>query len=170
MRVRRRLLNRRTTSNVDVTAFLSLMVILVPFLLISALFSRITILELQGVSDEVGESGSQDPLQLKVVVREHAIEVRYRGRQMALRIPRTGGSELISLSELMMDLKRRHPKSTQATILLEPQIPYGELVQVMDSVRLKQYRRDRTLEKMALFPGISLAETPATSSRGRKLE
>ena len=170
MRVHRRLLNRRTASNVDVTAFLSLMVILVPFLLISALFSRITILELQGVSDEAGESGSQDPLQLKVVVREHAIEVHYRGRQTAQRIPRTGGSELISLSELMMDLKLRHPKSTQATILLEPQIPYGELVQVMDTVRLKQYRGDKTLEKKALFPGISLAETPTTSSRGRELE
>ncbi|HED18649.1 MAG TPA: biopolymer transporter ExbD, partial [Gammaproteobacteria bacterium] len=46
--MRRRWRKRRSSCppELDITAFMNLMVILVPFLLISAVFSRITILEL----------------------------------------------------------------------------------------------------------------------------
>ncbi len=37
---------REETSGLDVTTFMNLMVVLVPFLLISAVFSRVTIMEL----------------------------------------------------------------------------------------------------------------------------
>ena len=47
------------TYEIDVTTFLNLMVVLVPFLLITAVFSRITILELESAA---GES-AQAPLQ-----------------------------------------------------------------------------------------------------------
>ena len=65
---------------VDVTAFLSLMVILVPFLLVTAVFSRTAILEIQptiGVGEQVSVP---DPLQLQVQVRQAFIEVSHLDR------------------------------------------------------------------------------------------
>lgn len=165
MRLYRQRLRRRGASNIDVTPFISLMVILVPFLLVSTVFSRSTILELQGASAQAGGSVSQDSLQLQLIVREAAIEVSYSGRGELLRIPRTdAGGELEALSRLMDELKRNHPQSYQATLLLEPQIPYDVLVQVMDSVRVKQVVRDGVLNKSPLFPAIALAETPALTT------
>ena len=55
MRQLRRHLGARGTPEVDVTAFLSLMVILVPFLMITAVFSRMTILELEAAADTAGD-------------------------------------------------------------------------------------------------------------------
>ena len=51
MRPRWQRTTRRDVYTVDVTAFLSLMVILVPFLLVTAGFSRTTILEIQPIGD-----------------------------------------------------------------------------------------------------------------------
>jgi biopolymer transport protein ExbD len=159
---------RDSASDIDVTAFLSLLVILVPFLLISAVFSRITILELQPATDQSRRPSPHDPLQLQLVVREAGIEVSYLGLEEPLRFPRTeNGSELEALARLMDELKRSHPRSTQAALLLEPQISYDTLVQVMDSVRLKRQLLGETLQTRALFPAISLAETPVIEHHKR---
>ena len=70
---------RRDVHTVDVTAFLSLMVILVPFLLVTAVFSRTTILEIQPATGEGERLPAPDPLQLQVIVRQAVIEVSYLG-------------------------------------------------------------------------------------------
>ena len=160
MRHYRQRLQRRGAFDVDVTPFLSLMVILVRFLLISAVFSRITVIELEGVS--------QDALQLQVVVRRDGIEIRHNGRAKPISIRRTDdGVALEELSRLMVVLKRSNPQSRQATILLEPEVSYDVLVQVMDAVRVKLERRGAELEKTVLFPAIALAETPVVAGQGQ---
>jgi len=170
VRLRRRRTTRRETSNVDVTAFLSLMVILVPFLLITAVFSRITILELEGLSDTNAQRSLDNPVQLQVVVRESFLEVKY-GREATARIERTAsGRELESLAMLVDNLKARYPRSLNATILLEPEIPYDVLVQVMDVVRLKQRRRGGVLEKRELFPNIALGSVTVIDQRTRDVK
>ena len=147
----------RSAANVDVTAFLSLMVILVPFLLITAVFSRITILELQSAGSDA--SPVRDPLQLVVVVREQLVEVAHAGQAEAVLLARTpDGAEIPALSSLMADLKSRFPDSREATILLEPQVEYDLLVQIMDAVRIQQIRRDDGVESRELFPQIALGE------------
>lgn len=169
MRHYRQRMRRRGGFDVDVTPFLSLMVILVPFLLISAVFSRITILELQGVSQQALGPVSQDSLQLQVIVRNDQIEVSHSGRALPMVIRRSeDGGELDELSRLMVELKRVHPQSAQATILLEPQVSYDILVQVMDSVRVRLDGGGDGLRKTVLFPAIALAETPAVAAAGRE--
>ena len=54
---------RRTKSDaheIDVTTFLNLMVVLVPFLLITAVFSRLTIVELDLPSSANGQKNTPD--------------------------------------------------------------------------------------------------------------
>jgi biopolymer transport protein ExbD len=163
---------RRETPVVDVTAFLSLMVVLIPFLLITAVFSRMTILELQAPSGKVGNSALSDPLQLKIIVREHTIEVHYRGQKTDTRIARTPDEQaLVSLGEVVDELKARFPQSLEATILLEPQISYEYLVHVMDVVRMQQQWQDEALRKLERFPLIALGEIaplPRRPDRGAR--
>jgi biopolymer transport protein ExbD len=54
----------------DVTTFLNLMVVLVPFLLITAVFSRLTIVELTLPSASGGSSADAPAFRVEVIVRE----------------------------------------------------------------------------------------------------
>lgn len=164
MRQLRRHLAGRGTPEVDVTAFLSLMVILVPFLMITAVFSRMTILELEAAASERAVVAEPDALQLQVWVREKVIEVRHQGRKGPLRFERTpDGRENLMLAELAAELKAQFPRSVRATLLLEPQISYDDLVQIMDAVRIRPGRDGVDDRLTELFPQITLAETPASN-------
>ena len=168
MKLRRRYMTGRQAASVDVTAFLSLMVILVPFLLITAVFSRITILELESAAGDSAQAPLQDALQLVVVVREAVIEVQHRGQDSAVPIPRTpDGAEVAALASLMHELKARFPDSQEATLLIEPQIAYDVLVQVMDAVRIRHDPQEAGTAGMELFPQISLGEAPVDGIQGR---
>jgi biopolymer transport protein ExbD len=159
MRPRWQRTTRRETPAVDVTAFLSLMVVLIPFLLITAVFSRMTILELQAPSGENRVAALPDPLQLQIIVRENGIEVHYRGQKTATHIPRALDEQaLASLEGVIDELKARFPQSLEATILLEPQISYEYLVHVMDVVRMHQQRQDKPDQQRERFPLIALGE------------
>ena len=154
--------------NVDVTAFLSLMVILVPFLLVTAVFSRTTILEIQPAAGEGERLPAKDPLQLQVIVRADVIEVSYVGQAQATRIDRSSGDEALeSLASLAERLKARNPQSLEATVLLEPQIAYDVLVQVLDALRVKLQRDGDAVEQMELFPLIALGPVTASGQAGR---
>ncbi len=156
---------RRDMPNVDVTAFLSLMVILVPFMLVTAVFSRTTILEIQPAAGEVDRLPASDPLQLQVIVRQDMIEVAYLGQAQTAQIDRVSDDmALESLATLAAELKARYPQSLEATVLLEPQIPYEVLVQVLDVLRIKQQRHGDAVEQTELFPLIALGPV-ATSEQ-----
>lgn len=156
----------RAAPDVDVTAFLSLMVILVPFLMITAVFSRMTILELEAAASTRDVPTQRDPLGLQVVVREHVIEVRHQGQEAPLRLTRTADrEEHRRLAEIAAELKEQFPRSLQATLLLEPQIPYDELVQIMDTLRVRHSRNGEDIQTIELFPQITLGETPANKPR-----
>lgn len=162
---------RRDAHTVDVTAFLSLMVILVPFLLVTAVFSRATILEVQSTSSAGDQESVPDPLQLQVTVRQAIIEVSYLGRLEQMQTTRIDRSvddrALASLATLAGKLKTRYPQSLEATVLLEPQISYDVLVQVLDVLRVKLQRRGDAVEQRELFPLIALGPVSAPDQPGR---
>ncbi|MBA1146441.1 biopolymer transporter ExbD [Ectothiorhodospiraceae bacterium WFHF3C12] len=145
----------------NVTAFMNLMVVLVPFLLIMAVFSRITILELNLPSGDGGAAEDTPELQLEVIVRKQGIEVA--GRRIGT-IERVGTSEsgydLQALSGALKDLKARYPDKTDVTILLEPDIPYEQVVAVMDTVRVTRVSQAGDLVTAELFPDISIGDAP----------
>jgi len=155
---------RREVPGVDVTAFLSLMVILVPFLLITAVFTRTTILEIQPATGGGDALPAQDPLQLRVIVRQEVIQVEYLGQTQAVQIDRTSDAgALESLSALARQLKARYPDSLEATVLLEPQISYDVLVQVLDALRVRLQRHGDAVDRTELFPLIALGPVPGTA-------
>ena len=63
------------TPDVDVTTFLNLMVVLIPFLLVSAVFSRITILELNLPASAGGQAVTKPEVTIEVIVRKTRLEI-----------------------------------------------------------------------------------------------
>ncbi|MDJ0849231.1 MAG: biopolymer transporter ExbD [Myxococcota bacterium] len=147
----------------DMTTFLNLMVVLVPFLLITAVFSRITIVELSLPSSEGGAAAPNEPsFRVEVIVRDDGLEVS-NGSLVIATIPKVEGEyDLEKLSEYVVALKRDHPSEEDASVLLEPQIEYDHLIQVMDVVRSSERREDGSelITRVALFPDIAIGDAP----------
>ena len=157
--------NNQETAELNITAFMNLMVILVPFLLITAVFSRLAVLELNlpGSSTEPVEPQDQT-FQLEVIVRKDKIEIGDRNQGLLGIYPNSGDGEYDydALSGKLSELKDRYPKKTDASILLESDIEYNTLVQVMDRVRVEEEIEDDAVVRNDLFPDISIGDAPVT--------
>ena len=167
--IRRRKGGRRQnedTAELNITAFMNLMVILVPFLLITAVFSRLAIIELNlpGSSNEPVEPQEQ-VFQLEVIVRKDKIEIGDRNQGLLGIYPLTedGAYDYEALSNKLSELKDRYPKKTDASILLESDIEYDTLVQVMDRVRVEEEIQDDSVVRSELFPDISIGDAPVAA-------
>ena len=154
------------------TTFLNLMVVLVPFLLITAVFSRITIVELSLPAAAGGAAAAEPSFRVEVIVRDSGLEIS-NAREVIASIPKVEDEyDLATLSEMVMALKRENPDSNDASVLLEPNIEYDHLIQVMDVVRsavlpAPEGSADEPSEdgeaqtmRVALFTDISIGDAP----------
>ncbi|MCP4300925.1 MAG: biopolymer transporter ExbD [Gammaproteobacteria bacterium] len=154
--------HRKDTAELNITAFMNLMVILVPFLLITAVFSRLAILELNlpGSSTEPVDPQEQ-VFQLEVIVRQEKIEVGDRNQGLLGVYPNSDdGYDYGALRTKLTELKTRYPDKSDASILLEQDIPYDTLVQVMDTVRVAEEIEEDSIVRSDLFPDISIGDAP----------
>ncbi|MFO7554936.1 MAG: biopolymer transporter ExbD [Desulfobacterales bacterium] len=153
---------RQETPGLDVTTFLNLMVVLIPFLLISAVFSRVTILELTVPTSAGGSALNMPNFAIEVIVRKAGLEIA-NGSSVEAAIPKKDDQyDVDMLSKMLMRLKARYPEKEDATVLMEPEIEYNYLVQIMDVVRGAevQVEGSEELGKMVLFPEISIGDAP----------
>ncbi len=156
---------RRTKGDaheIDVTTFLNLMVVLVPFLLITAVFSRLTIVELDLPSSSAGSNYNPDTFRVEVIVRDEGIEIS-NGSSIIASIPKKEEEfDLETLSEYMVMLKQEYPGHESASVLMEAQIPYDYLIRVMDVVRNVELPAEgqEELQLYALFSEISVGDAP----------
>lgn|SRR5690606_15967073 len=155
---------RHDAQDINITAFMNLMVVLVPFLLITAVFSRMSILELNlpGPSAEAAEQ-SEPEFRLEIIVRRDAIEVGERNAGLLRKFETEAGEyDLDGLGDYLVDVKRRFPDKVDATLLLEPDVAYEHIVAVMDRVRAVERFDERSSRFVMaeLFPEISIGDAP----------
>ncbi|NOX69870.1 MAG: biopolymer transporter ExbD [Gammaproteobacteria bacterium] len=151
------------TTELNITAFMNLMVILVPFLLMTAVFSQLAILELNLPGSSSEPADPQDmTFQLEVTVRDQQIEVGDRNvGALGVYPNEADGYDFDALSAKLTEIKASYPEKTDASILLEADIPYDTLVQVMDRVRVVvSVDEDKTIVRRDLFPDISIGDAP----------
>jgi len=151
--------HRDEESELDMTTFMNLMVVLVPFLLITAVFSRITIVELDLPSAK-SSAPSTPTFRVEVVVREAGLEIM-DGMQVIAAIPKVDDAyDLSMLSEYLVEIKRQFPQKDDASVLLEPHIQYDYLIQVMDAVRSVEMHDGGQTSRADLFTAISIGDAP----------
>ena len=153
---------RAETPPLDVTTFLNLMVVLIPFLLISAVFSRVTIMELS-VPTSAAQAAPRTPnFAIEVIVREAGLEIA-NGQSVEAAIPKKDGNyDMQMLHEVLTRLKALYPEKEDATILMEPKIEYDYLIRIMDAVRGAEVQTEGSeeVQKIVLFPRISIGDAP----------
>jgi len=150
----------QNTVELNITAFMNLMVILVPFLLITAVFSRLTVLELNlPALNAKSSQEEQVKLQLELAVRENSFDIQDANLGLIKRFPRAAGAtDWNAFTDLLVQIKARFPEEQNITLLLEPKIDYKTLIQVMDRVRSAEIVQVATLETFELFPNISIGD------------
>jgi biopolymer transport protein ExbD len=150
---------QKDSPELDMTTFMNLMVVLVPFLLITAVFSRITIVELDLPSAQ-GSASDTPNFRVEVVVREAGLEIM-DGVQVIAAIPKVGDAyDLETLSDHLVAIKGEYPEKSDASVLLEPHIQYDHLIQVMDTMRSVALEEDAQAARAELFTAIAIGDAP----------
>lgn len=154
---------RKEPAALEITAFINLIVVLVPFLLSTAVFSRLAVMDmtLPGPGSALDQLKSND-LQLEVVIRKDAFEVGDRIGGLIQRIPRDPAQtqDLKNLAALMVQVKMKFPDKLEASVLAEPETPYDQIVQVMDAMRSTVTRNGTQVQRADLFPNIAIGDAP----------
>jgi biopolymer transport protein ExbD len=148
---------------INITTFLNLMVVLVPFLLITAVFSRMAVIELNLPSAASPSTSSEIGFRPEVIIRELGLEIT-NGREIIATIPKMDGEyDFATLARYMQSLKEDYSEVDAASVLVEPQVPYDYLIRVMDVVRsvdLPDDTAENGFVRVALFPAIAVGEAP----------
>jgi len=160
-------------ADINITAFMNLMVILVPFLLITAVFSQITTLQLNLPPQQSGaaDKDKKEKLQLEVIIRaDNSLIVADRKIGRIRSIPGKDGFDLEMLVTVLKQVKVRSPETKNITLLLDPDVEYNSLIQIMDSVRVVKSEKlnDDDPDYAELFPAIAIGDAPLSLNTGKK--
>lgn len=163
-------------ADLDITAFMNLMIVLVPVLLMSMVFKQVSILQLN-LPDLTGSevSSAEKNRQLEVVLRDSGIEVFYPSGVLVKTIPtkEIEGSQVQdykTLSLVLQEIKRVEKSADNdkrdVLLLSEASIDYQELVSTMDTLRAFETVVTTSMVEVELFPEISLGDAPAMAKKG----
>jgi biopolymer transport protein ExbD len=159
-RVRRNHTKYRGRHDINVVPMIDMMVILVLFLVFTAVFTKTNVLELNlpGANSAVPEL--PQGLNLEVIIRQAGIDVADRGTGLLKQIPRASDKyDLAALQDYLKLVKSRYPEKKEATILLEQEVQYETLVEVMDTVRVYEIPGNKW-SFGELFPDVSVGDAP----------
>lgn len=142
--------------------------VLVTFLLMTAVFSRTVVMELKLPTQSTVPMDLPPGLVLEVVLRKSGLTVQDRKTGPLKSFPSLTGAahyDLAGLSEFLQQVKAKFPAMTEATLLMEPDVPYDDLVQVMDTVRIVEQRQNGQIVQAELFPDVSLGDAEDRGAR-----
>ena len=147
-------------NDLNIVPMIDMMVILVFFLLFTAVFSNTQILELNLPAPNSSVPELPKGLNLEVIVRANRIEVADRGTGLLKSLPsQQGAYDLKGLQDYLALVKSKYNDKTDATILLEQEIAYDTLVKVMDTVRVFPVPGSKW-DVAELFPDVSVGDAP----------
>ena len=160
--VRKLLRHHRKPAELLLVPMIDIFTVLVTFLLMTAVFSRTVILELKLPPANAEFTPPPPGLQLEVIVRKDALVVDDRNSGPLASFPNiASGYDYEALSHYLHQVKSKFPDKTDSTVLLEPDIPYDVVVQVMDRMRVLEVNAGLDIVQYELFPDVSLGDAPA---------
>ncbi|HQS59777.1 MAG: hypothetical protein B7Y56_15660 [Gallionellales bacterium 35-53-114] len=147
----------------EVTTFLNLMVVLIPFLLLTAVFTKITIQELDLPTQAGGAAAPlKPPVVIEVIVRKNVLQIS-DGKKVQESIPKVNQKyDYKKLSEKLMLLKDENKDKEDVAVLMEPDIEYESVIGVMDAVKVAEVYKpgQEKPDRVTLFPQVSIGDAP----------
>ena len=167
---------------------MNLMVVLIPFLLITAVFSQVTVLNLNLPGAASSEpTDEKPPMQLEVILRPTKLVLAERNSGVISEFPMPAINEqsteeqvvdasandplavyspFTELNKKLQIIKASAADTTTITILAEPNTSYDLIIQAMDAVRLIVPEADSDELPGELFPDVSIGSAPADPDSG----
>lgn len=154
-------------ADVDVTAFINLVVVLVPVLLMGMVLSHTTVLDLK-LPDIPAASTEQvePPAQLELIIRPDYFDINYPAGIRLKRIEKTSSGKYdyenltLYLQEIKRQLGEKGIQKRDIYLLSEKNTDYQTLVTVMDTVRSYRTVVATSVVNAELFPEVSLGDAP----------
>jgi biopolymer transport protein ExbD len=160
--MRRRMRGKRETNvELNITSFMNLMVILIPFLLLNAVFIQVSVLQVDQPGDGPSSASSDapPPLVLDVYVYPDRFVVNNRGQSGNLGV--ISGQDFSALNTRLRELKSQYPQVNSATLRVEDGVTYQRVISTMDAVRI--VTSEQTQAIYPLFPELQLASVEGAS-------
>jgi biopolymer transport protein ExbD len=153
--------HKRKPAELLLVPMIDIFTVLVTFLLMTAVFSRTVVLELDLPAQQTEFKEPPPGLQLEVLVHKDSLQVADRNSGPLATLPNTAaGYDYDGLTTYLKRVKAKFPDKTDASLLFEPDVPYDILVQVMDRVRVFETEQDARTVQAELFPDISIGDVP----------
>ena len=150
----------------ELTTLLNIMVVLVSFLLLSAVFSQTTIQELNMPPQAGGNaagSNAMPPVGIEVFVRKDALEIG-NGKVVTDTLAKQGDKyDTALLSQRLKLLKDLDPAKKDVFLLMEPDIDYSTMIGVMDALKFVEVparKEGSKVLRIALFPNVTVGDAP----------
>jgi len=172
---------RKQEAELDITSFMNLMIILVPVLLMSMVFSHITVLDLTLPDVSSSSTPNDDPKKetLELVIEEDQLLINYPAGAPLRRIPKITDEEsgdlvydYVMLSKVLQEVKRllkeKDIEKDDILILSQANTTYQTIVKSMDTVRSFKAVVAASVVDAELFPVISLGDAPTEKKGGAK--
>ncbi len=161
----RRVKPQKADAELDITAFLNLMIVLVPVLLLGMVFTKITVLDIQ-LPAGISESGAENNQSLELVVGTQGMQVNYPEGIRLKNIPLTEDGEQdydtlsLVLQEVKRQLREKQIDKRDIRILSEPDVNYQTIISVVDHARSFKAAVVASVVDAELFPDISFGDAP----------
>jgi biopolymer transport protein ExbD len=150
-------------TELELTTLINVMVVLISFLLLTAVFTQITIQELKLPAQAGGGAAPlKPPVVVEVIVRKNSLQIS-NGKAVTETIPSVDKKyNYKKLSESLLQIKNENKDKDDVTVLMEPDIDYESLIAVMDAVKQAEVfvpGKDKP-RKVPLFPSVSIGDAP----------
>ena len=174
---RNRPLTPTETAEVDLTPIMCLFIILVPLLLLTAVFEKLSALKLSlpaASSWEAAEEPREEPsgvVELRLMVHKDSLELegtishdkygkeKETYEDISHKLPAVEGRyDLRGLQEVLKDLKQGYPRHEDIVFLVDDLVSYDVIVQAMDTCREEVFLEGGKRKTRLLFPNITLSE------------
>ncbi len=168
---------REQEADLDITSFMNLMIILVPVLLMSMVFSHVTVLDLKLPDISSDPAQAQKDLKdetLELIIFADELLVNFPAGVPVKRLPKIedeATGELVYdfklLSDTLQEVKRlladKGVEKKDILILSQPYTDYQTIVTSMDTVRSFKAVVAISVVEAELFPLISLGDAPSNN-------
>lgn len=152
---------KREDADLDITAFMNLMIVLVPILLINMIFAHTSVLELNFPDSNSPQVDQPETLQLQVMILEDSLVVADNKGGVIKKVDDINGEhDYVLLGKVMQEIKARVPEKKDVTVMAKKDTSYQTLVSVMDKVRSYRAVVAGSVVNAELFPEISIADAP----------
>jgi len=162
--MRRRHRRLEQNADLDITAFMNLMIVLVPILLINMIFAHANVLELNFPEVSTESNNETVSVKLQILILPNSLQVSDGQGNMIKEIANSATDnpqyDFNLLGAVMKKVKTRYPDKKDITVLAQKNTTYQTVVSVMDAVRSFETDIAGSLVDAELFPNISISDAP----------